>query len=160
MGIERYYGDIIYDMNTVRLAIVLGIIVGFIIFERFNLRSGGYVSGGYIALFLRHPLNLAAQLLVAFLTYFIVMHVLVRFVVIFGRRKFAFMCLVALLLGWVLEYALKYTLTPLFTFTVIGHIIPALIANDFEIQGIRKTLLGLFIVILSVFGMLNLIMFI
>ena len=66
----------------------------------------------------------------------------------------------ARLLGWVVEYALKYTLTPLFTFTVIGHIIPALIANDFEIQGIRKTLLGLFIVILSVFGMLNLIMFI
>jgi len=43
---------------------------------------------------------------------------------------------------------------------MLGLIIPALIANDFEIQDIGKTLLGLFVVVGIVFVIIYLVMFI
>ncbi len=103
---------------------------------------GGIIVPGYLALYINQPLRLAGTLIVALLTVGCYRFVS-RYVILFGRRRFIFMILIGGLwtFGWVLVLPSLFPLS--LDFRVIGWVIPGLIANHFERQGILVTSAGL-----------------
>jgi hypothetical protein len=77
-----------------------------------------------------------------------------EYVVLFGRRKFSFMMLMSFVIAWgiqslvalALSYGQVASVGPTGIFQVIGFIIPGLVANSMERQGITKTIYALTIV--------------
>lgn len=149
-----------YPIQLLLPAVIVGVVLGIVLFARLGLRSGGFVTGAYLALVLNRPLDIGFAFAVALITFAIVRFVLMRHLLIFGRRKVSAMILVGSIVAWGGELAIQ-TLTngayqPWHGFTVVILIVPALLANDMERQGVERTLWGAAIVALGVFGAANL----
>ncbi len=123
------------------LSIAIGIVVSFVFSELYGLAAGGVVVPGYIALYLDQPYALALTLGVA-ITTFAITRVVSNFVIVYGRRRTAIAILVGFTLGaWISRFSelpdsLGFEGSDL---TVIGYIIPGLIAIWFDRQGIAPT---------------------
>ena len=144
-----------YHTQLLTPAVILSVIVSALLFEWTGMRSGGFVTAAYAALFVLKPQHLIFIFLVGGLVYFLVTRLLMRSTPVFGRTKFAMMVLTGLVLTWGLEY-LSGALTrnvfiPFAGFSVISPMIAALIANDSERQGLGRTMLGSVICTLVVF---------
>ncbi len=148
---------IIYSYHTALLipAAILSVIVSALMFEWTGLRSGGFLTAAYAALFVLQPLHLVFIVAVGVLVFYFVTRVLMRHTPIFGRTKFALMVLTGLVFTWALEVAIAgathNTFIPFAGFSIISPMIAALIANDGERQGLPKTLLGAALATLIVF---------
>ncbi len=103
-----------------------------------GLYPGGIIVPGYLVLFLNQPARIVGSLVAALLTLFC-FRLASRYMIIFGRRKFVFMVLVGGI--WtLLSLRMLPVLFPLsLEFRAIGWVIPGLIANNFEKQGIVVT---------------------
>ena len=124
------------------ISIGIGLVFGLLLSEMFGIASGGLIVPGYIALYFLKPMDVVMTLTVAFVT-FVVVSVLGNFFILFGRRRSSLMILVGYLLGmgirnWTGIFAGEWTL--------IGYIIPGLIAVWMDRQGIVETLTALAIV--------------
>jgi poly-gamma-glutamate biosynthesis protein PgsC/CapC len=144
-----------YHTKLLTVAVVFSVLVSAVIFEWTGIRSGGFLTAAYAALFVLKPQHLIFIILVGMLVYYFVTHFLMRKTPIFGRTKFAMMVLTGLVFTWALEY-LSGVLTqnvfiPFAGFSVISPMIAALIANDGERQGLGKTILGVLVCTLVVF---------
>lgn len=123
------------------IAIALSVLASFALYETLGILTGGMVSAGYLCLFLEQPLRIASTLLLAILVH-LSCRLLSRFVILPGRRRFAFVIVLGLILGWALEQLmLGLALIPQ-DIRIIGHVVPGLIANDMYKQGVPRTLLG------------------
>jgi len=133
-------------IDPLSLSIGIGLVVSLLFSEVFGLAAGGMVVPGYIALNLGKPLDVGLTLLAGFLTYVLV-HALSTFLVIYGKRRTAFMILVGYLLGAVLRNsaALAHVTESGTEAHVIGYIIPGLIAIWFDRQGTVETVSALLI---------------
>jgi poly-gamma-glutamate biosynthesis protein PgsC/CapC len=141
-------------------SIAVGLVLGFFFYEWLGLTAGGFVVPGYIALYLNRPGVLAATLAASLATFGLV-HLASRWCIIYGRRRFMLMLLVGFamqsLAGWAAG-RLPWLGVPI---DVIGYIIPGLIANELERQGVVRTLAGLTILsvlvrlVLVAFGLLE-----
>ena len=121
----------------IAIAVGLGVVFSLIFHEIFGLAAGGIVVPGYIALHFDDPFKLLGTLLVA-ITVWLCIRIISQFVFIYGRRRMV----IAVLLGFLLGYVSK-NMFPLDIFDsrieAIGYIIPGLIANWMERQGVLKT---------------------
>lgn len=139
---------IVYSYHTALLipAAILSVVVSALLFEWTGLRSGGFLTAAYAALFVLQPLHLVFITTVGVLVFYFVTRFLMRRTPVFGRTKFVMMVLTALVFTWALEVATaqvtRNTFIPFAGFSIISPIIAALLANDSERQGLRKTLLG------------------
>lgn len=143
-------------LNLLAVSIGIGLLFTLLLAEAFGLAAGGLVVPGYMALMLLQPWNVALTLLAAWLTWIIVRS-LSSVMVIYGRRRTALMILIGYVTGSLLNMGIGGVFTyPMessavgaparfayFELTVIGYIIPGLIAIRFERQGVLKTLAGL-----------------
>ncbi|MEX1279421.1 MAG: poly-gamma-glutamate biosynthesis protein PgsC/CapC [Acidimicrobiia bacterium] len=136
--------DYLFNVEVVRFAFVLGILFSMLQYERRHLTTGSIVVPGYIAVASLQPLVIAATLVNAFLSFWLVNKVLPRWVLLYGRTKFS--VLVVLSIG--IQFALL-RLSPstgylwesdIPLFVGVGYVIPALIAHDMARQGIRRTM--------------------
>ena len=151
------------DLNLLSLSIGLGLVVSLLFSELFGLAAGGLVVPGYIALYLTRPIDVAATLAAALLTFFLV-RIASTFAVVYGRRRTALMILVGYATGALLNGALASAFevaaapaTPLpdhalglaaagrevMEAGVIGYIVPGLIAIWLDRQGVVPTLAAL-----------------
>jgi len=122
-------------------------------------RTGGFVTAGYLALFVNRPLDMLFILVCSGLTYVIVTQFLMQQAILFGRSKMAVMFLTAMLVTWLLEILIAssgYGYLPWAGFNAITPTIAALLANDSQRQGVSKTLLGTGISTLIVLGLVSL----
>lgn len=148
---------IVYSYHTQLLipAVILSVVVSALMFEWARIRSGGFLTAAYAALFVLRPLHLLVLILIGVATYTFVTRLLMRRTPIFGRTKFAMMVLTGLVFTWSAEVALSALTRNVFVlfagFSVISPMIAALIANDSERQGLPKTLLGALVATLIVF---------
>ena len=144
-----------YHTKLLTLAVVFSVIVSAVFFEWTGIRSGGFLTAAYAALFVLKPQHLIFIILVGALVYYFVTRFLMRATPIFGRTKFAMMVLTGLVFTWALEYlsgaVTQNVFIPFAGFSVISPMITALIANDGERQGLGKTILGVLICTLIVF---------
>jgi poly-gamma-glutamate biosynthesis protein PgsC/CapC len=151
------------DLNLLSLSIGLGLVVSLLFSELFGLAAGGLVVPGYIALYLTRPIDVAATIGAALLTFFLV-RIASTFVILYGRRRTALMILVGYATGALLSTALASAFeaaagpaTPspehalglaaagreMVETGVIGYIVPGLIAIWLDRQGVVPTLAAL-----------------
>jgi poly-gamma-glutamate biosynthesis protein PgsC/CapC len=131
---------IIFDTQTTRIAIVVGIVISMLWYEKRNLSPGGVIVPGLVSLFLiTKPLVIVYTLIVAFITCLTVKK-LSDHVILFGRRRFSALMLISFGFAWLLELLTNSMAGMGAEWQVIGFIIPGLIANEMERQGYFETL--------------------
>lgn len=125
----------------IEIAIGFGVAFSLFFHEIFGLAAGGIVVPGYIALNFHDPYRLIGTLIVALIVWACI-RVIGRFVFVYGRRRMV----LAVLLGFVFGYLSRmiFAADALDVFNgnleAIGYIIPGLIANWMERQGVYKTI--------------------
>lgn len=125
----------------VEVAVGLGVAFSLIFSEVFGVAAGGIVVPGYVALNLNNIWMLVSTLVVSLITFGAV-RLTSLFVFIYGRRRLV----LAILLGFIFGSLLRNFLAdPIFQtadirLEAIGYIIPGLIANWMERQGVLRTI--------------------
>lgn len=122
-------------MNTLQIALAIGVTLSLIFSEIFGVSPSGMVVPGYLALLYDQPIFLIATIAIAILTYFIVTQGLSRIMILYGRRKFVAMMLVAMILNMVFNILFPYLPIDGLQIRGIGAIVPGLIANTSHKQG-------------------------
>ena len=156
-----------FDTNTgypVRLllgGVIVSVLLGMLVFAKLGLRGGGFITGAYLALVLPRPLDLVFAATCALATWLIVTKFIMPRLLIFGRRKLSTMVLVGAIVSWSVELTIR-SLTgdsyiPWSGFTLMTLMVPALLANDAQRQGLEKTLWGASITAIGTFGVMNIV---
>jgi poly-gamma-glutamate biosynthesis protein PgsC/CapC len=131
-------------------AIGLGLVISLIFFEGVGLAAGGMVVPGYIALNLTNPWEIAGTMLVAFATFGLV-KLVSRFTFLYGRRRLVLTILLAFVLGTLYRNAGIHQIAGVpVELQLVGFIIPGLMANTMEQQGVWETMSALLIVAVMV----------
>ena len=124
----------------IELTIGLGVLTSLLFHEVFGAAAGGIVVPGYIAMHLHEPLRLLGTLIVAFVTY-LAIRLIARFVFVYGRRRMVLAILLGFIFGYISRQMISYEMLSVdVRLEAIGFIIPGLIANWFERQGVVKTI--------------------
>ena len=138
--------EYLFQPEVVRVALVVGVIVSILFYERVQLTTGGAIVPAYLAMFLPAPVFVVTTVVGGYLTYLLVSVVLAKRTILYGRRKFEVEMLVGLAfvaVGTGLAHLLGGD-RPLYVgLTGIGFLIPGVIAHDMFRQGPRKTFLAL-----------------
>lgn len=119
--------------------IVLGVILSIAFYEIYEMSPGGMIVPGYFALFSNDYKRMIITVLVA-LAVLGIGKLLERYIILYGRRKFA----VYVILTFVLKIFIR-ELDIIIGGEVIGILIPAILAQDIDKNGIGKTLPALII---------------
>ena len=136
--------------------VALSVILSFLVTELTGLLTGGMVSAGYLAFYFSEPMRILSTFHLSALIA-LILRLSREFLILYGRRRFMLSILLSILFVYALEKA-YFIMSPLsLDLRVIGYIIPGLIANDMEKQGIIRTSLALIIVtalvkLLSILG--------
>ncbi|WP_194756705.1 poly-gamma-glutamate biosynthesis protein PgsC [Aliidiomarina indica] len=155
-------------LNILAVAIGIGLFFTLLLSQVFGLAAGGLVVPGYMALQLMNPLNIVITLAAAWITFAIV-RLIASYAIIYGRRQTIIMILTGyliagffdLFLGNLIAFMdlqmvaetgdgeakvaqLEYPVVmSVMESSIIGYIIPGLIAIWFDRQGVLQTLCGL-----------------
>ncbi|UCG41958.1 MAG: poly-gamma-glutamate biosynthesis protein PgsC [candidate division WOR-3 bacterium] len=123
----------------------IGMLASFFLVETVGLAAGGIVVPGYFALLLHDPVRIVATLAVALSTW-LILKLLARFMLVYGRRMLVLGILVGYLLGYVTRIVPTWT-TDTFRLNigVIGYVIPGLVAYWMERQGVVQTVASLMV---------------
>lgn len=118
--------------------ITVGIILSLVFSQLTGLSPAGLIVPGYMALALHSPLKMLLTLAVALVT-LLLYNGVARVTILYGQRRFAVIVLLSLAVGW------AFSLLPFVPagISVIGYIIPGIIAKECSRQGILKTLISL-----------------
>lgn len=128
-----------------------------------SLRTGGFVTAGYLALFVTRPADLAFVLICSTVTYVTVTRILMKQAILFGRTKMATMFLTGIVVTWLAELLISFSgldYVPWIGFNAIVPTIAALLANDAERQGPWRTLAGAAVATVFVLAIVTLIYFV
>ena len=120
------------------ISIGLGIFLSLILSESLGVTAGGIIVPGYIALYLHEPIQVMVTFLVAILVWVIIQG-MGNVMFLYGKRRIV----LALILGFFFGYISRnfiYLSEDIGSVAVIGNIIPGLIANWMDRQGIIRTL--------------------
>ena len=120
------------------ISIGLGIFLSLILSESLGVTAGGIIVPGYIALYLHEPIQVVVTFLVAILVWVIIQG-MGNVMFLYGKRRIV----LALILGFFFGYISRnfiYLSEDIGSVAVIGNIIPGLIANCMDRQGIIRTL--------------------
>ena len=120
------------------ISIGLGIFLSLILSESLGVTAGGIIVPGYIALYLHQPMQVVVTFLVAILVWAIIKG-MGNVMFLYGKRRIV----LALILGFFFGYISRnfiYLSEDIGSVAVIGNIIPGLIANWMDRQGIIRTL--------------------
>jgi poly-gamma-glutamate biosynthesis protein PgsC/CapC len=125
---------------VVEEAIGLGLVISLLFSETLGLAAGGMVVPGYLALLIHEPLRIVGTIVVALLT-FATLKILSRHVLIYGRRRIVVTVLLGFSFGALSRQLLVFRPSgaPL-DLSTIGFVLPGLIANWMERQGVLPTL--------------------
>ncbi len=140
-------------MDLLSASIGIGLAVSLLFSEMFGLAAGGMVVPGYVALYLNRPLDVMLTIVAALSSYFIV-HMLSTFLILYGKRRTVLMIIFGYLVRALIEQVPFYASDQLLAisqrlsstptdFSVIGFVIPGLIAIWMDRQGVVETLAAL-----------------
>ena len=127
-------------INEPGIYIGIGMVLSLFLTETLGVTAGGIIVPGYIAMNLEDPYRLITTFGISIITYFII-KLISHFILIYGKRRLV----LALLLGFLLGFLTRTekNLLPYLAQTdivVIGNIIPGLIANWMDRQGVLRTI--------------------
>jgi gamma-polyglutamate biosynthesis protein CapC len=124
----------------VEQAVGLGLVISLIFSETLGLAAGGMVVPGYLALMIHEPFRIVGTVLCSLLTLGAI-KVVSRYTLIYGRRRIVVSVLLGFVFGAISRDLLFLKLhdAPV-DLRTIGFVIPGLIANWMERQGVIQTL--------------------
>ena len=128
----------------------LGLLVSLLFIGLTGLYPGGIIVPSYLVLFINQPERIAGTLIAAWLT-FLCFKLVSKYLIVFGRRRFVFMILVGGIWTFLWLQIFPVIFPASVEFRVIGWVIPGLIANHFERQGVVVTTAALVTVIVAVY---------
>lgn len=140
------------ELSYVYTSIILGIFVSLIFTELTGISAGGIVVPAYLALTVNQPSVLISTVAIGLIAYVVVEFGLSRFIMLYGKRKFAAFVFVALILRIALNFALGGIFDALDALTSVGVITAALIASTVSKQGLPYTLIGTVVVTAIVYA--------
>ncbi|MEZ5097621.1 MAG: poly-gamma-glutamate biosynthesis protein PgsC/CapC [Nocardioides sp.] len=150
-----------YDRRLILIAVAASVLIGMVTFAKVGIRSGGFITAAYVAFMLPRWWDVAYLVGVTFLTWLIVVKLIMPRLMLFGRRKLSVMVLFGALIGWTVELVARYVTDGLWEpargLTVMTVMLPALIANDVHRQGWERTAWGVSIGTFGVYGAVNLV---
>lgn len=132
-----------FDADLAKFAIIIGIFITLLFYEKYKIAAGGMIVPGYIALFINHPEQIIYTFILAFLIYLFVGRFLMKYMILFGRRRFSITILTGAVFAIIVE-SIVYSYVqfePFVGFNFIGMIVPGLIANEFIREGKPTTVL-------------------
>ncbi|PTM58285.1 poly-gamma-glutamate biosynthesis protein PgsC [Desmospora activa] len=121
------------------ISLVIGVVFSLLYAEKTGVVPAGLVVPGYLGLVFDQPVFILVVLSLSFLTYLIVTQVIGRFTILYGRRKFAAMLATGIVLKLIFDYFYPFVPFEIFEFRGIGVIVPGLIANTIQKQGLVPT---------------------
>lgn len=131
------------------IAIIIGALLSLIYTEITGILPAGIVVPGYLALNFDQPYTLIIIVLISLMTFLIVKG-LSKWIIIYGRRKFVMMITVGVILSAFIIHII-HLISPILSYEAsliagIGVIVPGILANTIERQGLPHTLFSTFFV--------------
>lgn len=124
------------------IGIALGLLASLVCYLTTNLSPGGMITPGWLALTLVEDLQRASMVVgVTLLTYLSIVLVQ-RFVILYGKRLFAAVVLIGVILQATLIIGLQQEYPLMYTNQTLGFIVPGLIAYQLVRQPKGPTLLA------------------
>ena len=118
----------------------IGMVLSLFLTETLGVTAGGIIVPGYIALNLESPERLVITFGISIIT-FLIIKLLSKFIMVYGKRRLVLALLIGFLLGYLSRSENMITAGLGTTeFMVIGNIIPGLIANWMDRQGVLRTI--------------------
>ena len=118
----------------------IGMVLSLFLTETLGVTAGGIIVPGYIAMNLESPERLVITFGVSIIT-FLLIKLLSQYIMIYGKRRLVLALLIGFLLGYLSRSENMITAGLGTTdFIVIGNIIPGLIANWMDRQGVLRTI--------------------
>lgn len=136
------------------VALAVGMVIALLFAEKTGIVPAGLVVPGYLALVFDQWRFLLVIIFISVITYLIVQFGVTRFVILYGRRKFAAMLIVGMMVKLVFDYFYPIFPFEVYEFRGIGIIVPGIIANTIQKQGVVVTLASTLIVSFLTFVML------
>ena len=121
----------------IEISIGLGIILSLVLSEDLGVNAGGIIVPGYISLFLDQPVQVVSTFLVAILVWLIIKG-LSKVMFLYGKRRIVLALILGFLFGY-LSRTIYVDTESIKSVAVIGNIIPGLIANWMDRQGVVRT---------------------
>ena len=144
-------------MEWIAFSIGIGLVVSLLFTEAFGLSVGGMIVPGYLAIYFDQPMTIVLTLIAAIVTWGIVRWVN-HWSILFGRRRVVVTMVVGFAVASIFRAALQWFVPAdlaavdpassqaiLYSTTVIGFVIPGLVALWIERTGIIQTLSPLLI---------------
>ena len=125
--------------------IIIGVIISLIFFELTDISPGGIIVPSVLVLYISRPERLLITLFISLITFGFV-KLLSRFVLIYGKRRFAILIIVSIAFNFLFGLLLNAISSGLITVSAVGYIIPGIIASTLYKQGIKRTMPALIIV--------------
>ena len=139
-------------MEWLAVSIGIGLIVSLLFTEAFGLSVGGMIVPGYLALYFDKPLTIVLTLAAALITWGSVNRIN-RWMILFGRRRVVVTMVVGFAVAALMRSGAQWTIAAygsgvdvassqswMLGATVIGFVIPGLIALWIERTGVIQTL--------------------
>ena len=118
----------------------IGMVLSLFLTETLGVTAGGIIVPGYIAMNLESPQRLIITFGISILT-FLIIRLLSKFIMVYGKRRLVLALLIGFLLGYLSRSENMITAgLGTIDFIVIGNIIPGLIANWMDRQGVLRTI--------------------
>jgi poly-gamma-glutamate biosynthesis protein PgsC/CapC len=140
--------------DTVRMVLALGVIVSILVYERWRLTGGAAVVAGYLAIYVDRPLYIVTTVALAVAAYYFVQRIVARRMFLYGRRRLVVMIMVGMILQG-LTSLIAFIGTQDAPWLVglygVGFVLPGLMAQDMERQGVRATLLAVGVTVVLTF---------
>jgi len=120
------------------VTIGLGIVLSLLLSETLGVTAGGIIVPGYIALYIHQPFQVIITLLVAIIVWAII-QILGKRVFLYGKRRIVLALILGFFFGFLSRNFIFYS-QDMVSLAVIGNIIPGLIANWMDRQGVIRTI--------------------
>jgi poly-gamma-glutamate biosynthesis protein PgsC/CapC len=118
----------------------IGMVLSLFLTETLGVTAGGIIVPGYIAMNLENPERLVITFGISIIT-FLLIKLLSQYIMVYGKRRLVLALLIGFLLGYLSRSENMITAGLGTTeFMVIGNIIPGLIANWMDRQGVLRTI--------------------
>ena len=130
-------------------AVLLSAAAAWALLHNHGLRQGGFIGAAYVGMLWASPAQVLFIFAIATMTWVIVTRLLMPSMILFGRRKFASMLVIAGLLSWVgLWFGVQLFGVNSAAYATIASIpltpvfVPGLLANDMERSSLPRVVVG------------------
>ena len=136
----------------------IGLLVSLLFTGITGIYPGGIIVPSYLVLFIEQPERIAGTLAASFLT-LLCYRIASQYLILFGRRRFIFMVFAGGVWTFLWFRFFPFIFPASLEFRVIGWVIPGLIANNFERQGVIVTTASLVTVTVAVYFLARIVYF-